>query len=164
MVAAPEKGAAASSAHVPLCQDEEEEDDDQEAMVRVLIQLKDWHERSNSGSVSSEEMEPIPALIKTESTEKLDTVGNLTANVYYVFLDGASPFANPLRVFQSWIYLAAKADLWTHFYVGNLLLSVLYCVSFHVSLDKAIDNIFILEWTAKKLIEYFCSIINVIMV
>jgi hypothetical protein len=72
VVAASEKGAAASSAHVPLCQDEEDDDDDQEAMVRVLIQLKDWEER---GSVDSEEMEPLPALVKTDSTEKLDTVG-----------------------------------------------------------------------------------------
>jgi hypothetical protein len=90
VVAAPEKGAAASSAHVPLCQDEEDDDDDQEAMVRVLIQLKDWEER---GSEDSEEMEPLPALVKTDSTEKLDTVGNqikLREKLIYVSVDGAS--------------------------------------------------------------------------
>jgi hypothetical protein len=75
VVAASEKGASASSAHVPLCQDEEDDDDDQEAMVRVLIQLKDWEERGDTGSVDSEEMEPLPALVKTDSTEKVDTVG-----------------------------------------------------------------------------------------
>jgi hypothetical protein len=101
VVAAPEKGAAASSAHVPLCQDEEEEDDDQEAMVRVLIQLKDWEERGDASSVNSEEM-ALPALVKSDSTEKLDTVGHpisLRKVELYVSLGlgGASPFAIPTR-------------------------------------------------------------------
>lgn len=74
VLAALEKEAAASSAHVPL--EDEDDDEDQEAMVRVLIQLKDWQHRVNTGSVTSEEMEPLPANVKTSSTEKLDTVGN----------------------------------------------------------------------------------------
>jgi len=60
---------------VPLGQDEEEDDEDQQAMVRVLIHLKEWQTRVRTGSVTSEEMEPLPALVKSATSEKVDTVG-----------------------------------------------------------------------------------------
>ncbi|CAB3369535.1 Hypothetical predicted protein [Cloeon dipterum] len=72
------RGPPAPAPLVPPSVVEEADDDadDEQDMVRVLLHLKEWQTHVRSASVCSDDMvEALPAIVKSATSEKVDTVG-----------------------------------------------------------------------------------------